>query len=586
MLRTEEVETMNLKTAIVLGRVSNSRRALLLPQLILDLQPTVFSLDHANQLADERVSFKHVVFSEKPDMAGYMPELEAKIAGFDLVIAYESYQLSSFQALRVANKRKIPFWLVVDDAAPLRFAGFNNIRAIQLELFGSADRILCSSMAAKEALLSEGVEETRIMLVPMRHDVSTIQERQARGQRMKNYLKIQAHEKVVTYLGELKLEAGVADVLKAVSLLRDYYPDSWEGARLVLCGTGRDEAEIKYVVHDAKLSRQTVIVNQFEGSFWQDLMSASDVLVTPHDRDVAPNESSLVDRVLGLGMGCLPVVSGSKLEAEFFGGFGIQNHEGTPRCLASELGRVFKSRQALDHFIEQNAMRWQSGRNNLIAREHAERLSVELEEIGARCRPVELRQSEIMGNNVSELELQLNDPCYSFEFRARCAARLGQKFLEQRRFDESITVFSIGLGLKDNSIECLLGLGAVSYQTHSFEEALKFYKKAIAVDGDCARATFGIGMVYAKLKLHEDALGWLEKSLHADSKSVPTLMMILQCGLESENPDESLQVFERLRELYPNDESVRIALGRLMIKLGRIEDGRALIESAMAKMAG
>jgi tetratricopeptide (TPR) repeat protein len=577
---------MNLKTAIVLGRVNNSRRALLLPQIIHDLQPYVFSLDHANQLSDERVSFKHMVFSEKTEMAGYMPELESKIAGFDLVIAYESYQLASFQALRIAHKRKIPFWLIVDDAAALRFAGYNNIRAIQLELFRSADRILCSSFAAKEALLTEGVEVQRIMIVPMRHDVSSQDERKSRGIRMKNYLKIAPNEKVITYLGELKLDAGVTDLLKTASMLRDYYPDAWQETRLVFCGTGSDEAEIKYAVHDSQLSRNTIVINQFEGTFWQDLLCASDVLITPHDRDVAPNESSLIDRVLALGMGCLPVVNGSKLEAEIFRGFGVSNHEGTHRCLAGEVAKIFKSRQLLDETIETSLKKWQLPNNELILREHAERLKVELETVGAEAAPVESRQTEIIGKDVPELELQMNDPSYSFDFRARCSARLGQKFLEQRRFDESITVFSIGLGMKDNSIECLVGLGSVSYQMHSFEESLKFYKKAIAIDGECARATFGIGMVYAKLKLHEDALGWLEKSLHADSKSVPALIMILQCGLESENSEEALAVFERLREMFPQDESVRIALGRLMIKLGRVEDGRALIESAMAKMAG
>lgn len=179
----------------------------------------------------------------------YLPGLPAKIAMLkpDVVHAESHLFLTTVQALRKARKLHIPSVVTVhgvfaERGVVINFAQHTYLRTLGLEIFRSADRVICLTQGDAEEIVRFGCPFEKIMLVPNAVDTERFKPCKERD------------DNLVVWVGRFVPEKGLKYLVEAAKIV----PNEFEDVKFLLVGYGPLKAKIMKLVYEHGLLGRVV----------------------------------------------------------------------------------------------------------------------------------------------------------------------------------------------------------------------------------------------------------------------------------------------------------------------------------------
>ncbi|HQP89186.1 MAG TPA: glycosyltransferase family 4 protein [Thermoanaerobaculia bacterium] len=186
-----------------------------------------------------------------------------KAREIDLVMGTSPPIFQSVSAWLVAAIRRRPFLLEVRDLWPEFAIDMGVLRSallikasrwLEAFLYGRADHILVNSPAYRDYLLSKGIPEKKVSVVPNGVDPTEF-DPLADGSDLRRELGIPAGQFVATYCGALGMANDIPTVLRAAARLKETDP----GIRILLVGDGKERPNLEAMARRDQLDNVQIV---------------------------------------------------------------------------------------------------------------------------------------------------------------------------------------------------------------------------------------------------------------------------------------------------------------------------------------
>lgn len=174
-----------------------------------------------------------------------------------------------------------------------------------------------------------------------------------------------------------------------------------------------------------------------------------------------------------------------------------------------------------------------------------------------------------------------NFECFP-QIKADSLIQKAENFRMQQNYEKAMECYAECTQVAPKKTAGYLGLAQIAYENHSNEESLLFYKKALSLEPNNSDILLRIGLIHRRAGLNAESLFWISKSLSIDPHNSSTLVALTQACLECPSPTKGIILLEKSIEISGDHPSLLLALGQLYIKTGKTEEGKALVNSALA----
>lgn len=580
------------RLAIIAGNLQQARQLQIFERFLDQFEIGIFAIENPDLMATYRLSIPLNVFQNVTDMPGYMRALEEQISGYDQIIAFETSQLASFQAMRIALKHRKPCAIIVNEFHPYFYAKYPNIRAIQVDIFENADFFLASTRAAASMLRVEGVGEEKIALVRPTVDAAMFYHDSARRKKFREYIGLGAEDIVILFKEHLEDYTQPLEVLNAFKLLHAVNQNASAPIKLVFAGNGALEKELKYRCHDLGLGQVVYFLHQNSEPFLIDLYSSCDIILRPRCRPDGLHESLPMHIMEAMSCGCIPVVSRGSIGSEFVQDVGVQLSDDGYQCIYEAMNQLVSAhfdREIEKQRVMEQIRKFQSGEEELnVLRKVFDRMqekTKEMQESQDAFSEFEGKNQNLMQKNLFHDALVIiEDAILRYGNDGIKVARLnvlkGDALCKIGDLEGGMNAYSLSLNSVE-SVEALSGLGYVAYRSHSNEDAVTFFKKALARKDDDFMSILGIALVQKRIGLAEQALYWFEKCVVQQPTHKQALGLFIQTCAECTHTAIPIHKIERMLEEVGENAALIMTLGQLYLKEGRSDQGNALVKRAL-----
>jgi glycosyltransferase involved in cell wall biosynthesis len=260
----------------------------------------------------------------------YMPGLEGRLKGFSIVHSSETATAFSWQVARA--RQRLGFRLVITSTENIPFAGWEEPERFRRKrlVLENTDYFLALTSHARDALLSDGVSEARIQVVPFGLDLDRFKPGKP-DSALRERSGIKSGEFVIVFIGRLVWEKGVYDLLNAVERINK------SGLRLLFVGTGPEEKNLRAYAEALRLSNYVTLVPPVRYAEIEQVHRLADVLVLPSlpTRGVREQFGLVLAEAMACGVPVIASRCGSM--PEVVGDAGLLVNPGDAASLASAL---------------------------------------------------------------------------------------------------------------------------------------------------------------------------------------------------------------------------------------------------------
>ncbi len=559
---------------IVAGSVRDSAMLSMWEHVAMSHSVEVLALESSTDDFAALVPVK--LFPEVPEMPGYYRDLDRFLAGADLIVGIETSRLSSFQALRAARKLAVPYVCLCHESVPFAYDGYKNIRAIQHDIHQNADLLIASSRRSAQLLRMEGVPEDKIRRVQAITDPVKFSYAEERSTKFRRYVGIPDSDIVITIMAGLDDVEPVQTLLQGVRLGLNQVPlQIRRQVRLLICGTGQQSAQLKYLVADLGLGSQTMFITQNTNPFLQDLLCATEYLLEGrYFRKGTPE--TLPWHVLSAATSGVQIfTSPGTLADDWLSGHMVTRFEDFASMdIALALSGALNGHPD----AKARAARAEVASKSLMASNGAGVMVGVIEDLcqsdansGRRqglSEFVRRHQISVTFKDASEVLLACEE---ARDFSEACETSIRSEVLRIRgdalaalaRGDEALVSFEESLRVDGQNHRALRGLGYLAWSGHSHEDALRFFKRALAVNPNDYQCLVGVGLVYRRLKMFDEAAFWLQKSISVGGLESSSLGLLVQACLENAAIPDALDVLLSVRESMGDHPALATAITKL-----------------------
>jgi hypothetical protein len=510
------------------------------------------------------------------DMPGFFRDIEPHLLGADIICGVESSRLYSFQALRVARKFGIPFLSLVHEYEPFIYEKYQNIRAIQHDIYTNATSFLATTNRASKLLELEGVPHNKICKITPVTDAELLSYSESHAQKFRRYVQIPEDSTVLCYFGGLNNIDTPLTVARSLRLaLNKVSEEKRANVRLLLCGRGAAAEELKYEVADMGLGRQVLFLAQDPTPFMRDLLSAVDVMI--EGRGLADSVSEIPWHLVSAAYaGVRFVVPEGSISAEILSAHTVRKIEDfSPLHLSEALAiKVNKGRETiLDRSVRvENAGKVLALSDTVACvlrvieevtdrAEHAERREGLVSFVKQYQIPVSCKEAAgvlVTCEELREFSVHNEVHLYSEILRIR-----GDALMALSRNDEALLAFEDALKQNAKNYHALRGLGYLAWHGHSHEDAMRFFKRALALSPNDYQSLVGVGLVYRRLQMFEESVYWLQKAIAVGGLESTSLNLLVQACLENATNSEAAQVLHSIRDNMGDHPNLTLAIQKL-----------------------
>jgi glycosyltransferase involved in cell wall biosynthesis/Tfp pilus assembly protein PilF len=526
-----------------------------------------------------------------PDMPGYIRGLEDKLFDADLIIAFESSALSSFQACRSADKYGVPFGVYSTEWQNHLYAGAPNIRAVQFDISSRADFFLCNDVFARQHIESLNVAANKIYILPYVVDKQTFHVSAARRDKFRKYVGIAAEDTVILFQDRLKSGFGSEVALEAMRSLLDSSKGAEDRIKLIIAGDGNKAKDLKYFCVEKGLARQVIFLSQNPDPFITDLYNAADYVLYPAHDTLAEYDQPPYRLLEQSACGVIPIVVKGTIAAGIARGAAIELPHSSPLLFALALRSVLDEPEksvklrtlcSLGEFVDSSAVsitgiiQLKMATANLQA-QNRESLTESLVRINTM-----MTSGDVTDANL-EIERLLLLGKGNAKERSEALRTRGDIRFYLNRYEESMDSYYESLQHDPSNSKSFKGLGFVAWQSHSNEEAIMFFRKSLALFSDDPQVMLGLGLVHKRVGLLEQSLFWLEKAITLDVTEKTAIAALTQVCGEYPRPALAIESLKRTIETVGEKRPLLMSLGNLYMKTGKTAEGRILLAKALSQ---
>lgn len=523
-------------------------------------------------------SLSIVEFPVISDMPNFFRDLDKHLRGADVVVGVEASRLYSFQALRIARKMGVPFVCLAHEYQPFVYDKYQNIRAVQHDIYTNSSEFLVTSRQAEKLLLLEGVASERIRTIPAATDSHYFSHSTVLSHKFKNYIKIPEDSLVVAIKCSLSQQDPALTVARGLRLaLAKCTEAERKRVRLLICGSGGASESLKYEISDMGLGPQTLFLAQDPTAFYSDLLGSVDVLVEGRSASSEFCAGEVPWHVISaLYSGAniiLPV--GSIADSVTADQSVVRLDDFSPIFLADALltkvkeGRLSKEARTDrgQHAVEicsadrAAEVVFQCVENLAISGEHHTRRRGLVSFVKAHQVPVSFKEASdvlLRCEEIKEFSIDNEGQLHSEVLRIK-----GDALVALSKTDDALLAFEDALKQDASNHHALRGLGYLAWQGHSHEDAMRFFKRALAVDPNDYQSLVGVGLVYRRLQMFEESVFWLHKAVSVGGLESTSLSLLVQACVENAEHDGAIGVLQSIRENFGDHPNLSRAIEKL-----------------------
>ena len=143
------------------------------------------------------------------------------------------------------------------------------------------------------------------------------------------------------------------------------------------------------------------------------------------------------------------------------------------------------------------------------------------------------------------------------------------------RFPEAKTLFQNVLALKPDSVPALTALGRLELLDHNDQEAIRLLEHALRLNHTDAESTYQMGVLYDRNGRTGEGEKLLRRALTLRPNYPDPHYQLGRIAAERKDFKTALAELELARRMLPDQEAIRLLLGRVYQALGRAEEARA-----------
>lgn len=577
------------RISIIAGDLRLPRMLGLFEGLSENYDPTVFLLNNPATINNHATGMKLRVFENIAEMPGYMRDLEDQLDGSDFIISFETSKLATFQAIRIARKHSIPCGIVVNEYQPFFYDGYQNIRAVQYDVMQKADVFWATTAQAANTLLVDGVTGDRISRVNIPVDFNRFKYLPTARAKFRNYVGLKDSEIVVLVRTALEPWTNVISLLEALSIVVKRGAFGARNIKLLIAGDGSQAKELKYKSSDLGIGNQVLFLHQDCEPFYSDLLCAVDLVFDPKliKGDYLPDIPTHI--VEAMACNVVPIVVSGSVGAELAGDSGFVCSDGAAESVAAVIQGILMDPVGFEkkrlHVQKRCAKNFElSAQSDKIVQSIA---AIFASHVGrSDVLPKLLEQARILIRSGKETDAMIALDEASIIGLTTISEKIewhllrGEAFYGLGDMESATLSFSDCLRLDEKNIDCLRGLGFVSWKGHSNEEAMVFFRKALALKQDDRRSQYGIGLIFRRIGLLEDSLFWLEQSLIGPERPDSALVAYSQTCIQINRPEKISRRVEQVLETIGDHPTLMMTLGQLYMTMGRFPEAKDLMNKA------
>jgi glycosyltransferase involved in cell wall biosynthesis len=177
----------------------------------------------------------------------FMPGLEKRLVGYSIVHSSEFHTTFSWQVAQA--KKRLEYRMAVLTTENTFFPGWDDPKTVQRkrEVIESTDYFLALTEDARQVALAEGVEESRISVVPFALDLDRFKPGPPEREWQRR-IGVTPGVFTIAYVGRLVWEKGVFDLLSAIRFLRR------TDIQVLFAGDGPERAKLEEYARELGLS--------------------------------------------------------------------------------------------------------------------------------------------------------------------------------------------------------------------------------------------------------------------------------------------------------------------------------------------
>ena len=155
-------------------------------------------------------------------------------------------------------------------------------------------------------------------------------------------------------------------------------------------------------------------------------------------------------------------------------------------------------------------------------------------------------------------------------------AKLIEGLIEYRRgrFPEAKALFQSVLSLRPDSVPAMTALGRLELLDHHDEEAIRLLEAALRANPSDAESTYQLGVLYDRNGRTDEGVKLLRRAVTLRANYADPHYHLGRIALERKDYPTALRELELARKLIPDQEAIRMALGRTYQALGRTGDAK------------
>lgn len=200
-----------------------------------------------------------------------------RLRGFDLIQTWELFTDWSEQAIEARERYGVPVVTMVWDNLLFNMERTPRERAIKQRVLAASDRFIVHSERSRRMLLLEGVDASRVALVPPGVDTQTFCPGAAKRQRFG----LNDDDFVILFVGWFLPRKGIDFLLPAVRELIDEPGLRGRRVRLLAIGSGPGQDRVKALAARLNLSEHCVFAGSLPYGEMPEAFRAADVFVLP-----------------------------------------------------------------------------------------------------------------------------------------------------------------------------------------------------------------------------------------------------------------------------------------------------------------
>ncbi len=156
-------------------------------------------------------------------------------------------------------------------------------------------------------------------------------------------------------------------------------------------------------------------------------------------------------------------------------------------------------------------------------------------------------------------------------------AKLIEGLIEYRRgrFAEAKALFQEVVKAEPNMAPAVAALGRLELLDHNDEEAIRLLQRATQLNPSDAESTYQLGVLYDRTGRTDEAIPLLRRALTLRANYPDPLYHLGRIALARGDAKGALKLLEEARRILPNQEAIRLMLGRTYQALGRDAEAKA-----------